>query len=137
LQALAGAAISLVKVLADPYDQLPAITFWQLGSLAGINANHVVATVPVVLVGLTPLFLLRWRISVLSLGDDDVNALGVEVARLRTIIIAAAMLITASVVAISGVVSWSGSWSRIWNACWPDRGLTACCPPPSYSAQRS
>ncbi len=106
--ALAGAAISLVKVLADPYDQLPAITFWLLGSLAGVKANDVAATAPVVLLGLAPLVLLRWRIGVLSLGDDEARALGVEVERLRLIVIAAATLITASVVAISGVIGWVG-----------------------------
>jgi iron complex transport system permease protein len=106
--ALAGAAISLVKVLADPYDQLPAITFWLLGSLAGVKANDVAATVPVVVLGLAPLILLRWRIGVLSLGDDEARALGVEVGRLRVIVIAAATLITASVVAISGVIGWVG-----------------------------
>jgi iron complex transport system permease protein len=106
--ALAGAAISLVKVLADPYDQLPAITFWLLGSLAGVKANDVAATVPVVLVGLAPLILLRWRIGVLSLGDDEARALGVEAGRLRVIVIAAATLVTASVVAISGVIGWVG-----------------------------
>jgi len=106
--ALAGAAISLVKVLADPYDQLPAITFWLLGSLAGVKANDVAATVPVVLLGLAPLVLLRWRIGILSLGDDEARALGIEVGRLRTIVIAAATLVTASVVAISGVIGWVG-----------------------------
>jgi len=106
--ALAGAAISLVKVLADPYDQLPAITFWLLGSLAGVKASDVAATVPVVLLGLAPLVLLRWRIGVLSLGDDEARALGIEVGRLRTIVIAAATLVTASVVAISGVIGWVG-----------------------------
>jgi iron complex transport system permease protein len=106
--ALAGAAISLVKVLADPYDQLPAITFWLLGSLAGVKANDVAATVPIVLFGLAPLILLRWRIGVLSLGDDEARALGVEVGRLRAIVIAAATLVTASVVAISGVIGWVG-----------------------------
>jgi iron complex transport system permease protein len=106
--ALAGAAISLVKVLADPYDQLPAITFWLLGSLAGVKANDVATTVPVVVLGLAPLILLRWRIGVLSLGDDEARALGVEVGRLRVIVIAAATLITASVVAISGVIGWVG-----------------------------
>ena len=106
--ALAGAAISLVKVLADPYDQLPAITFWLLGSLSGVKAHDVAATVPVVLVGLVPLILLRWRIGVLSLGDDEARALGVEVGRLRAIVIAAATLVTASVVAISGVIGWVG-----------------------------
>jgi iron complex transport system permease protein len=106
--ALAGAAISLVKVLADPYDQLPAITFWLLGSLAGVKSADVAATVPVVLLGLVPLVLLRWRIGVLSLGDDEARALGVDVGRLRAIVIAAATLITACVVAISGVIGWVG-----------------------------
>jgi iron complex transport system permease protein len=106
--ALAGAAISLVKVLADPYDQLPAITFWLLGSLAGVKASDVAATVPVVLLGLAPLILLRWRIGILSLGDDEARTLGVEVGRLRLIVITAATLVTASVVAISGVIGWVG-----------------------------
>lgn len=106
--ALAGAAISLVKVLADPYDQLPAITFWLLGSLAGVKTSDIAVTVPVVLLGLAPLVLLRWRIGVLSLGDDEARALGVEAGRLRAIVIAAATLITASVVAISGVIGWVG-----------------------------
>jgi iron complex transport system permease protein len=106
--ALAGAAISLVKVLADPFDQLPAITFWLLGSLAGVKANDVAVTMLIVLLGLAPLFLLRWRIGVLSLGDDEARALGVEVGRLRSIVIASATLVTASVVAISGVIGWVG-----------------------------
>jgi iron complex transport system permease protein len=106
--ALAGAAISLVKVLADPYEQLPAITFWLLGSLAGVKAVDVAAVAPVVVLGLAPLILLRWRIGVLSLGDDEARALGVDVARLRVIVIAAATLVTASVVAISGVIGWVG-----------------------------
>lgn len=106
--ALAGAAISLVKVLADPYDQLPAITFWLLGSLAGVKHNDVGAVLPVVLIGLAPLILLRWRIGVLSLGDDEARALGVDVGRLRILVIAAATLVTASVVAISGVIGWVG-----------------------------
>ncbi len=106
--ALAGAAISLVKILADPYDQLPAITFWLLGSLAGTKVQDVMAVLPAVLVGLVPLLLLRWRIGVLSLGDDEARALGVDVRRLRLLVIAAATLITASVVAISGVIGWVG-----------------------------
>lgn len=106
--ALAGAGISLVKVLADPYDQLPAITFWLLGSLAGVKAGDVMATLPAVAVGVAPLILLRWRIGVLSLGDDEARALGIEVARLRVIVIAGATLATASVVAISGVIGWVG-----------------------------
>lgn len=105
---LAGAMISLLKVLADPYDQLPAITFWLLGSLASTQAGDVLGIIPAVIVGLIPLVLLRWRINVLSLGDEEARALGVEAGRVRLIVVAAATLMTASVVAISGVIGWVG-----------------------------
>ena len=106
--ALAGAATSLLKVMADPYDQLPAITFWLLGSLASTTAPDLRPVLPAVALGLVPLILLRWRINILSLGDDEARALGVEAPRLRLVVIAAATLITASVVAIAGVVGWVG-----------------------------
>jgi len=105
---LAGAAVSLLKILADPYDQLPAIVFWLLGSLSSIRKGDVWASAPFVLIGLIPLVLLRWRINVLSLGDEEAKALGVEAGRLRLVVISAATLITASVVAISGVIGWVG-----------------------------
>ena len=106
--ALAGAAISLLKILADPYDQLPAITFWLLGSLASLRGGDLQSLVPIVLAGLVPLVLLRWRIDVLSLGDEEARALGIEAGRLRALVIAAATLITASVVAAVGVIGWVG-----------------------------
>jgi iron complex transport system permease protein len=106
--ALAGAATSLLKVMADPYDQLPAITFWLLGSLASTTPADLGPVLPAVIVGLLPLILLRWRINLLSLGDDEARALGVDAPRLRLLVIAAATLITASVVAIAGVVGWVG-----------------------------
>lgn len=106
--ALAGAATSLLKVMADPYDQLPAITFWLLGSLAAITTEDILPVLPIVLVGLMPLALLRWRINVLSLGDEEARALGIEVARTRFLVIVAATLVTASVTALAGVVGWVG-----------------------------
>jgi iron complex transport system permease protein len=106
--ALAGAGISLLKILADPYAQLPAITFWLLGSLASTRGGEIASALPAVLVGLAPLVLLRWRINVLSLGDEEAKSLGVEAGRVRAVVIAAATLITASVVAISGVIGWVG-----------------------------
>jgi iron complex transport system permease protein len=106
--ALAGSVISLLKVLADPYDQLPAITFWLLGSLAAIKLEDLTTTVPVAALGLVPLALLRWRINVLSLGDEEARALGINAGRLRMVVIAAATLMTASVVAIAGIIGWVG-----------------------------
>jgi iron complex transport system permease protein len=105
---LAGAAISLLKIMADPYDQLPAIVFWLLGSLSAIRKGEVWAAAPLVLLGLVPLILLRWRINVLSLGDEEAKALGVDAGSLRLLVIGAATLMTASVVAISGVIGWVG-----------------------------
>ncbi len=106
--ALAGAVTSLVKVMADPYDQLPAITFWLLGSLASVTSADVLPILPAVLLGLLPLVLLRWRINVLGLGDEEARALGIEAQRLRIAVILAATLVTASVTALAGVVGWVG-----------------------------
>ncbi|SEL59533.1 iron complex transport system permease protein [Roseivivax marinus] len=106
--ALAGAATSLLKVLADPYDQLPAITFWLLGSLASVTSADILPALPAVAFGLLPLVLLRWRINVLSMGDEEARALGIEAGRTRLLVIAAATLVTASVTAVAGVVGWVG-----------------------------
>jgi iron complex transport system permease protein len=106
--ALAGSAVSLLKVLADPYDQLPAITFWLLGSLAAVKLEDLATTLPVTVLGLIPLVLLRWRINVLSLGDEEAKALGIEAGRLRVLVVAAATLMTASVVSIAGIIGWVG-----------------------------
>src|SRR5690554_970333 len=108
LGALAGAIISLLKVLADPYDQLPAITFWLLGSLAVLTPDDVLAAAPLVLIGLLPLHLLRWRMNLMTLGDEEALTLGVDAARLRLVFIAAATLMTAAVVSISGIIGWVG-----------------------------
>lgn len=106
--ALLGALVSLLKVLADPYNQLPAITFWLLGSLAAVDARDLVTTAPLVGAGLLVLLLLRWRLNLLALADDEARAMGVATHRLRPLLIAAATLMSASVVAISGIVGWVG-----------------------------
>ncbi len=106
--ALGGAGVGLMKYLADPYNQLPAITFWLLGSLAATAAGDIYTTVPVVLVGLLPLWLLRWQLDVLSLGDEEARSLGVHPTRVRLAVIAGATLVTSAVVAISGVIGWVG-----------------------------
>ena len=106
--ALAGACLSLLKILADPYDQLPAITFWLLGSLAAIRPDDVWGALPAVLIGLVPVLLLRWRMNVMSLGDEEAAALGVNPRRLRLVLVMAATLMTAAVVSIAGIVGWVG-----------------------------
>lgn len=106
--ALAGAITSLLKILADPYDQLPAITFWLLGSLSAVMTQDMLLLMPVLLVALIPLLLLRWRIDILAMGDEEARALGVDAGRLRVYLIVCATLLTAAVVAVAGVVGWLG-----------------------------
>ena len=105
---LLGSVIALLKYLADPYNQLPAITFWLLGSLASIAPKDLLVTAPLALAGLVPMLLLRWRMNLLALPDDEARALGVDTRRLRTLVVACATLMTASVVAISGIIGWVG-----------------------------
>lgn len=105
---LLGSCVSLLKYLADPYNQLPAITFWLLGSLAAASPADLKVVVPTVLIGLVPLVLLRWRMNLLTLPDDEARALGVDTTRLRLAVVCAATLITAASVAISGIIGWIG-----------------------------
>lgn len=106
--ALTGSLTSLLKVLADPYDQLPAITFWLLGSLAAVNLGDVATALPVALLALLPLLALQWKVDILSMGDDEARALGVDVTKVRLVLIACATLMTAAVVSFAGVVGWVG-----------------------------
>ncbi|MGB0681539.1 MAG: FecCD family ABC transporter permease [Magnetovibrionaceae bacterium] len=105
---LFGACISLLTYLADPYDQLPAIAFWMLGSLASVKNDDLVGVIWPILLGLIPLVLLRWRINLMALGDADAKALGLETGRLRILIVASATLITAAAVSVTGIVGWVG-----------------------------
>jgi len=106
--AFLGAGISLVKLLADPSVQLPSITFWLLGGLNAVTVKDLQFAAPALLLALLPLFLLRWRINLLSLPDDEAAALGTPVTRLRLGVVAAATLMTAAAVAMSGIIGWVG-----------------------------
>lgn len=108
ISALLGAGISLLKLLADPYTQLPTITFWLLGGLNSVVGPDLLAATPLLLVGVLPLVLLRWRINLLSLGDEEAAALGVAVGPLRWTLIGAATLCTAAAVSLAGIIGWVG-----------------------------
>ena len=106
--ALLGAGISLIKILADPTTQLPSITFWLLGGLNAVTTADLAVTAPVMLVGLVPMALLRWRMNLLSLADEEAQALGISVVRLRLLLVAAATLTTAAAVSLTGIIGWIG-----------------------------
>jgi len=105
---LLGSAIALLKYLADPTNQLPAITFWLLGSLAAVGPADLAIAAPFALAGLAPMLLLRWRMNLLALPDDEARALGVNTHRLRVVVVAAATLMTAAAVALSGIIGLVG-----------------------------
>src|SRR5712671_3940616 len=106
--ALLGAGVGLVKYLADPYNQLPAMTFWLLGSLAATTVADLLPLIGPVAVGTIVLIALRWRLNVMSLPEDEARALGVATGPLRIAIVTAATLVTSASVATSGIIGWVG-----------------------------
>ncbi len=108
VSALFQALVSLLKYLADPEDQLPAITYWLMGSMAGASYRNLVLGLPFIGIGVVTLFLLRWRLNILSLSEDEAKSLGVNLPLLRFCVIASSSLITASCVSMCGQVGWVG-----------------------------
>jgi iron complex transport system permease protein len=106
--ALLGSGVGLIKYLADPYNQLPAMTFWLLGSLAATNVNDLLPLLGPVAVGMSVLIAFRWRMNVMSLPEEEARALGVPTGALRVAIVAAATLVTSASVATVGVIGWIG-----------------------------
>ncbi len=108
VSAFFSALVGVAEFFASPERQLPGIVYWLLGSFAGVSGRSVaVVAIPTLLAGAV-LLLLRWRINVLSLGDADAAALGLNVGRLRWIILALITLIVAAQVAVSGAIGWVG-----------------------------
>jgi iron complex transport system permease protein len=105
---LFGAGVGLVKYLADPYNQLPAMTFWLLGSLSATTAPDLIPLFGPIAIGAIVLIALRWRMNVMSLPEEEARALGVATGPLRIAIVAAATLVTSASVAAAGIIGWVG-----------------------------
>ena len=105
---ICNALLSLAKYLADPHDELPTIVFWLMGSLATVTRDDALHAIPPMLAGILVLLLLRWRINLLSMGDDEARALGVNPDRLKAVLIVASTLVTAAGVSVSGIIGWVG-----------------------------
>ena len=105
---LFGAGVGLVKYLADPYNQLPAMTFWLLGSLSATGIADLLPLFGPVALGTAVLVALSWRMNVMSLPEEEARALGVATGPLRIAIVAAATLVTSASVATAGIIGWVG-----------------------------
>ena len=108
ISSLVSSGTSFIKLVADPEDQLPAITYWLMGSLNGTALRDVLFAMLPMALGLVPLFLLRWRVNILTLGEEEARTMGVNTKRLRTVIILCATLATAASVSVSGMIGWVG-----------------------------
>jgi iron complex transport system permease protein len=106
--ALLGAGVGLVKYLADPYNQLPAMTFWLLGSLSAASVHDLLPLFGPVALGALVLLALRFRMNAMSLPEEEARALGIPTGPLRVVIVAAATLTTSASVATAGIIGWVG-----------------------------
>ncbi len=107
VSALFQALLSLVEFFANPY-ALQALIFWLMGSLNQATWKDLAITLPIIGMGVTILILLRWRMNVLSLGDEEARALGINVKREKMLVIAVATLVTAAATSVTGVINWIG-----------------------------
>lgn len=108
VSSLFSAGTSYLKLVADTQQQLPAITYWLMGSLSSIKPRDVLFLVIPVTLGLVPLLILSWRMNLLTLGEEEARSMGVNTRLLRFTVILCAMLLTAASVAVSGMIGWVG-----------------------------
>ena len=108
VSAVFNALISFVKLVADTDSQLPAITFWLMGSLNGTTFRVLAAAVVPIAVGIGLLLAMRWQINILTLGDDEARSLGINPVRVRMLVIFCATVITAATVMVAGIIGWVG-----------------------------
>lgn len=108
IQSIFSALLSLLKYIADPYSELPAITFWLMGRLGSTTTVELAFSAIPMLIGLVGMVLFRWRLNVLSMGDREAKTLGLNVGLNKGIVIGFATLATAGAVCVSGVIGWIG-----------------------------
>jgi iron complex transport system permease protein len=103
-----SAIISLIKYVADPYTKLPDITYWLMGSFAHVSLSNDLLMAPIVIAFLSIIILVRWRINVLSMGDEEARSMGIDVKRMTLLLVLCATMLTAAAVCVGGVISWVG-----------------------------
>lgn len=106
--ALFTALTSVCKYVADPYDKLPQIVYWLMGSFSSANNKEIMIAAFPIIIGITILFLMRWKLNILAMGDEESKSLGIDTTKLRLIIIACCTMITAASVSICGIIGWIG-----------------------------
>ncbi|GEC17515.1 FecCD family ABC transporter permease [Nitrobacter winogradskyi] len=106
--ALFTSALSIVKYTADPYEELPAIVYWLMGSLGGVDMTQIRWAMIPIIGGLVALSLFGRALDALSMGDDEARALGVPAQPVRYGVIGTATLVSALSVSLAGMIGWVG-----------------------------
>lgn len=105
---LFSASTSYLKLIADPHNTLPAITYWMMGSLSGANMGKLSYVWIPMLIALVPILVLRWKINLLTMDDEEARTMGINTGRVRIVVIVCATLLTAASVSVSGMIGWVG-----------------------------
>ncbi|MBR4598502.1 MAG: iron ABC transporter permease, partial [Treponema sp.] len=108
ISSLFQALVSIVKYMADPEDELPSITYWLMGSMSSVTYKSLLFGLPFILIGLSVIWALKWRLNILSLNEDEAKSMGMNIKLIRLFIIVASSLITASVISMCGQIGWVG-----------------------------
>lgn len=108
ISSLFSSLVSLIKYVADPNDVLPVITFWLMGSFSNATMKSLIQGGGIIIVGTVILYLLRYRLNILSLSEEEAKSLGLDIRKIRFLVIVSSSMITASVVSMCGVIGWVG-----------------------------
>lgn len=108
ISSLFSAGTSYIKLVADPSNQLPAITYWLMGSLSGTHMKDIRFMLIPAALGLIPLLLIRWRLNLLTLSEDEAESMGIDTRKLRLVTIICSTILTAASVSVSGMIGWVG-----------------------------
>ncbi|MGI5837297.1 MAG: FecCD family ABC transporter permease [Chloroflexota bacterium] len=105
---LFSSATTILKLLSDAQDKLPSIVYWMMGSLSQVSPRELPLAAIAMALALIPLYLVRWRLNVMAMGEDEAKSLGLDTNRLRLLVILCATAMTAAAVSISGLIGWVG-----------------------------
>jgi len=102
------AGLSFLKYVADPYEQLPAIVFWTMGGFNYIVWADFIRAFPLAFIGMLLIYLLRWQLNPMAMGDEEAMTLGINVHQIRSVYIILATIIVAVSIAACGTIGWVG-----------------------------
>ncbi len=103
-----SAIVSMIQYIADPQEKLPAIVFWLMGSLSSVGQKDIIIITPIILLSVAGLMVVRWRINLLSMGEEEAQSLGVDLRLTVGVVVLCSTLATAAAVSVSGVIGWIG-----------------------------